>query len=361
MSDRAYDLMRQAERLSHGVEQVAILEEAVREADSAGDIHAGYWIRMELVDAATHSGFQEKALVAFSWCLARFDDEPEEFDEHDLLWKYKWILDHLPAFPQVSREQIAGMQDDMERRYEERSYSLRPVHYMRLSNAMRMGKFDEAMAHREKFKEARRDWMADCAACERDKEVELMARRKQDSKSLTLAKPILAGKLSCLEVPELTYGMLMRPLLRRGELQTAEEFHEKSYRRITRNRDYLGCAAEHLLYLVRAERFQKAVPVMQRHLRWSVDTANLDAKFCFFASVMTLNEALSRRKSKTRKLKLPKQLSCYREDGTYVPAELAIWFQNEAEKLAAQFNERNGNDYYTRQVEETRELAVASG
>ena len=53
-------LIWQARALSHGDAKVALLEEAVRMADSLGDVDAGYRGRMKLVEAATFAGHQER-------------------------------------------------------------------------------------------------------------------------------------------------------------------------------------------------------------------------------------------------------------------------------------------------------------
>src|SRR5262249_61142281 len=122
------DLLYEAAVLPHGASKVALLEEAVRLADSHGDIGLGFDVRKDLVNACNFSGFPEKTLVAFSWRLAQVDRSPEEFDENDLLWEYKWIATLLPQYPQITRTQILEMLDDLKRRYLHAGSSLRPVY-----------------------------------------------------------------------------------------------------------------------------------------------------------------------------------------------------------------------------------------
>lgn len=143
---RITELIDQAEELEYGPTKVALLEEAVREADTSTDLEAGFYARLELITAATFSGAKEKAMVAFSWCLGQVDANPEVFDEEDLMWQYKWVVEELVAYPQISRQQIGDMLEDMQRRYTRLGISLRPVHYLRWTNGMRMGDLDLAMA-----------------------------------------------------------------------------------------------------------------------------------------------------------------------------------------------------------------------
>ncbi len=356
--DRLEDLLDQAAELEPSPAKVALLEEAVREADALGDDGTSYFVRMELIDAASYSGFKEKSLVAFTWCLAKFDKSPEDYDEFDLLWKFKWILDQLPYFVQVSREQIVRTQDDMERRYHDLGYSLRPVHYMRWSNFMRLGDFEQAEQHVRLWQAAPRDGLADCPACEQDKHIELMIRRHRDEEALALSVPIFAGRMKCAEIPEYTYGQIVRPLLRLGRLEEALDYHRRGYRRISKNRDFLEGIAAHLMVLVAAQDWKKAARLFERHLPWAATISDFNARFEFYSASALFLAALAEASTKSqRKWKVPNTLACHREDDTYVTAELADWFQQETSQLVARFNQRNGNDYYTELWQEHARLA----
>src|SRR4051812_22715000 len=90
----ADDLMERfwdAEMMENSLAKCALLEEIIRIADTRQDFEVGFDARMALVDAGTFSGAPDKALVAFSWCLAQADKQPDHFSGPDLLWKYKWV------------------------------------------------------------------------------------------------------------------------------------------------------------------------------------------------------------------------------------------------------------------------------
>ena len=109
MSDERYEiLVDQAEELDEGPEKIALVEEAVREADLQRDPYLSFMVRMDLVRAAAFGDAREKAVVAFSWCLAQFDAEPQRYGGEQyfhLLWRYKWILGGMAYFPQMSKQQ----------------------------------------------------------------------------------------------------------------------------------------------------------------------------------------------------------------------------------------------------------------
>src|SRR4051812_42838167 len=82
-------LLVKALRLARGPAQVAVAEEAVRLADAHNDPVAGFVARKRLIEASTQGGRPDVLLVAFSWCLARCDADPQRFKEGDLLWNFK--------------------------------------------------------------------------------------------------------------------------------------------------------------------------------------------------------------------------------------------------------------------------------
>src|SRR5439155_17014048 len=92
-------LTEEAELTGHGPAKIGLLEEAVRLADTHGDTEAGFNIRLTLMEASSFAGRPDLLLVAFSWCLAQHDRDPDLFGDEDLLWKYKWVVNHLPDFP----------------------------------------------------------------------------------------------------------------------------------------------------------------------------------------------------------------------------------------------------------------------
>lgn len=350
--DRLNELLSQSYELEEGPSRVSLLEAAVNEADSLADVERGYETRMELIHSATFSGYHEKALVAFAWCLSQADEDPQRFDEESLLWQYKWVLDSIPAFPQVTREQIARMQQDFERRLLRLGYSPRPAYYLRWSNAMRMGRWEELSGDVEQWRSAPRDDLADCLACECNKCVELCVRRGQDEAALHEAAPILDGRQSCAEIPHVTLAILLRPLLRLKRLDQAARLHRQGYRLIATNREFAGRIAEHLLFLVRARKLEKAARLFERHLPWALETANLDNRFLFYsAAELFLESAEAGKRWPNACRHLPDELAGLDSAG------LADWFRSQAADLAAQFDRRNGNAYYAEQLQDARRLA----
>jgi hypothetical protein len=360
--EQVTDLLLQSYYLEDGDSKIMLLEEAVRLADICGDFSLQYDARDQLITAATFGGAPEKALVAYSWCLAQYDarGEREDIDVWRLLWMYKWILTNITSFPQISKAQIEEMLEDMAARYTRAGYSLRPNYMLR----NRIYKFwDEALAasYFRKAQETYRDSASDCAACELDDAVSFALRQSEDAEALSLAAPIIQGRLRCGSVPKITFANLLLPLVRLGRTEEAVSLHLQGYRLIARGaKGYISSVADHLTFLAVTENFDRAVRIFEKHLADAASLADLASKFDYYEAAWFLLDTLQERGRETLKLRLPRTLEVYEESGAYQTAHLAAWFLRQSQTLAARFDARNESDCYTRGLEETAALKQLS-
>jgi hypothetical protein len=349
-------LTQRAGGLQDGPAKVALLEEAVRLADTHNDTELGFKTREGLIKAGTFSGYPEKSLVAFSWCLAQSDREPEKFPERELLWEYKWVMSAAARFPQVSRQQIDEMIEDMTRRYQRCEAALRPVYKLRHRIAVEMGERKTARTYYRQWQEAKTGWPTDCPACERSDLVEYLVFEDEDELAVRAAAPILAGHLRCAEIPHLTLAVLLLPLLRLGRLEEAAACHEKGYRLVAGNREFIPQHGEHVAFLALTGNLARAARLLEKHLPWAAETAVLWRRFQFYLAARLLLERLRDAGEAALTLHLPQSFPAYREGGRYEVAALAAWLDHELADLAARFDARNGNDYFTRRIADNLRL-----
>ncbi|MBD1923490.1 hypothetical protein H6F77_20800 [Microcoleus sp. FACHB-831] len=354
--DRVFALVEQADALDYGTTKVSLLEEAVKIADIHNDLDLGFWTRDKLLDAATFSGYPEKELVTFSWCLAQSDRHPEKFSSERLLWQYKWVGEKLPKFPQISKQQIDDTFEDMARRYQRASLSMRSVYKLQCLAAMVMGDKKTASAYQQKWEQTPRDCSSDCPACELHEQVNFLIYMGEYERAIACAYPILSGKQTCSEIPHLSFGKILVPLLRLGRIEEAMHYHVRGYRLISSNRDFLETIAEHLKFLVLTNNLVKAVELFEKHLIWALETANVYDSFCFYLAANFLMTELQENGKNRVSLILPKSFSEYQQSGTYEVDKLRMALFKKVQHLAAKFNERNGNDYFNRLIVDTNEL-----
>jgi hypothetical protein len=350
------DLRDQAYVLPEGPTKLAFLEEAVRLADVHQDVVLGDAVRKELINAATFSGYPEKALVAFSWRLAQSDRDPEKFPERGLLWEYKWIADSLTCFPQISRQQLDDALDDMARRSERSGAGLRAVYKLRWQSAVDMRQPDVAREYYRKWMQTPRDWNTDCAACEQDDHVEFHLFVGEKEKALQFAEPILAGSLRCATIPHNTFARVLVPLVQLGQMDKAAVYHRKGYRMIYNNRKFLTAISSHLTFFVLTDNLAPALRLLEKHLDWTLESKDLLTQWRFLLATRFCLRRVGESGQNTLKLRLPKTTPWYRDDGNYELPVVSAWIEEQCRDLAARFDARNGNDGFTRSLAEQEQL-----
>ena len=354
------DLLETTDALEDGPVKLALFEEAIREIDAIGDVEFAYHVREEYIRIAVFSGFKEKGLVAFSWCLAQFKDSPEIFDEQILLWMFKWVAENLTSFPTIPKSQILEIEAEMKLQFQKFDYSLRPVQQVSISNKIMMGDLEEGKKLLPTWNDHPRDNLVDCEACEQNTLVTLATRTQQYEKALEEAEPIFDEKMTCEEIPHLTHGSVLWPLLKLNRKEECKPHFKKGYALTKNNRVFLSSHSEYLLYCTAISNFDTAMKIFEDSLQWAVETKDIDSQFQFYDSSTLLLQAFAR-KTSNQKLNLPKEIDCYQENDLYNIEALADWFDKATIQLAEQFNQRNGNKYYTHCRLDKRGLLVESG
>jgi hypothetical protein len=350
------DLLEQAASYSHGPEEIDLLEQAVRLADTHQLLEYGFDARKRLMTAATFGGAPEKALVAFTWCIGQCDQNPDDFDSGDLLWEYKWVVSGLKQFPQISRAQIETAFEDMTKRYQEHGLSMRPIHKLRSMFGIHRGDTHEARRWQRHWRKTDRGFGNDCAACELHDQVEYLVFIGKLERGIELAEPLLNNRMRCAEIPHLTYAHLMLPYLKLGQIEEAYSSHRRGYRMIADNREFLSVINDHMLFLSLTGNHSRAVKLLEPHLIWALETSSPLRRYWFSrGAFFSLQLALENR-LETLSLNLPKSFPLYRPEGDYSLSLLKDWFAQDALALAGKFDARNENTHLTDSLKELHEL-----
>ena len=351
--DRLYD---QYDQTDDPQEQIGIVEQLIRAADAAGDLHEGYHARMQLIGLTQYQARKDKSLVAFSWCLGQADQHPDEFDPHELLWKFKWMLEFLPASFAVSKEKIHSVEDEMETRLLAAGYNCRPVEFLRWNSALMMDDHDRCNESFAKWKSIPRDEMADCEACELHAVVRLHAWQGDDTQAIHVAKNLVSRKLSCMEVPEFTYQTLVRPYLRTGQMDTFLKLQPGWYEKTRTSPDYLSVIAELAFGLTAANKINDAAEMILNHTNWAAKVVDHEDEFVYTSVASIVLERFAKQGSETLKRTLPPNYGPARDARVCRTEELAHWFKEQASAISQRFDKRNGNDFYQRRTQDAREL-----
>jgi hypothetical protein len=347
---RVTELIDRSLDLREGDEKIMLLEEAVRLADTTRDVKLQYQARESFIEAAYFGGVPEKALVAYAWCLAQFDRNPDLFWEWKILWRYKWMINVISDFPQISKEQIHEMLDDMERRFQRAGSGLRAVYKYRYRMEKFFGNREQAIQFYEQAERMHQDDLTDCAACETDERVTYSFYTGKDELALRQAEPLLNGLRRCRSVPHRTYSKVLVPLLRLGRGDEAWQYHRRGYQMIMSDRAMLDYLSEHLIFLTLYGDLRGAGQLLEKHYHWTEENTNVYERFMFYRAAWLFLEVAVEADKKRLSLSLPRSFPLYEAEGEYETARLREWFEGRARELARRFDERNGTDYFTREL-----------
>src|SRR5262249_10101370 len=309
-----------------------------------------------LIRTATFSGHPEKTLVAFSWCLAQCDRQPEQFDEEELHWQYKWVVGSLSAFPQIPRAQMEAMLKDMARRYQRVGLGGRAVLRLRCKFKVAAGAREEVVDLYPELQKAPRDLYTDCRACEQGDDATVLFFLGENERGLEKAQPLLKGSMGCAEEPHHTLANVLLPLLRLGRVEEAMQCHRRGFRLVARNPEFLDPVGKHLGFLVLTDNLAKGLTVLEKHLPWALETMCLDRRFQFYLGARLLLDRLRETGRQTVKLRLPRTFPGHQESAKYEVAALTAWVDGELEELAGRFDARNGNQYFRQRIADNLQL-----
>jgi hypothetical protein len=356
-----YDLINASYELPRGSqEKVALLERAVALADSRNDLQMGRYARDVLLDECTFGGYPEKALVAFAWLIAKFDEHGEELHlyEHDILWKYKWILNYLWVFPRMLHGQIDNTFTDFKNRLERGGHGLRSFYYYQLKYATHRGDETDAKNWYDLWQKTKRDGMSDCNACEANFHTEYLTVFGHYERALDVAQPILSGRMSCAEIPHFTYARVLEPLLHVQRYDEAVDYHQRGYKMVKSNQDFLVAVSHHLAFLAYSHNLGGAISLFERHLPWALATADMERRFEFYISSLPLLERLKERRDTLVKVRVPKDFTVQGSEEGLELSLLETFVKNELAELAKQFDSRNKTDTFKWRLEVNQTLLM---
>ena len=344
-------LVWQARRTAAGDTKIDLLEQAVALADQLGDVETAFDIRDDLTEAANEWGRPEKELVAFTWMLAQFDRDPQTFSswDHKLMWIYKRVLSTLVAFPSIPLTRIGRAFADFKMRLEQSNRSQSTYDEYAVRNALQIGDAAQVETAYAQFKRHSRAADLDCRACQLHLEVCYRAFRGEDELAIEAATPLLKrGAPSCNRVPHSTRALILEPLLRLGRLQDAA-VHHLDYKRVAGDEGFLNVIGSHLAYLGYVGDIPNGLKLLEKHLAWAFKTNDLADRYSFLSDTLPLLARLQTAQPRVN-LRFGREFPALEDSGEYDTASLEKLICTELVRVAALFDERNGNDFYTRRI-----------
>ncbi len=346
-------LVADSEALEDGHTKVDLLEEAVRIADTHGDIDIGYELRKELLGAALGIGQADKLLVAYSWCLAQIDNDPDRFDTTDLLWEYRWVVSELTAFPEVSKKQIESMYADMIERYKQAGASMRSVYLLRRVVAIDMGDRKSAAKANKSWKRSPKDQYSDSPLTESAFDLRYQCFIGREKLALQQAGQFFRGRLWSEHHEATSLAMMLMPLVKNGRAAEAMEYFHRSYRALSKNPRYVEEFGDFIVFLVLTDNLARATTMFTKHLATAMESCNAMCRFYFYRAAAFLMNRLGLTGKKFLKLRVPNSFPVSTND-RFQLTDLEAWFLEQCTDLATRLDARNENEYYANQIAEMK-------
>jgi hypothetical protein len=330
--------------------RVDLLERAAAIADTHNDLELAFEVRREILGAGLSTDRCESMLVAFTWCLAQHDRDPERFGFHLLIWEFRWVVSALPTFPEVTLDKIVEMKAEMARRYQMWGASPRSFALMCRKMAVDMGDVDTADDMNRWLRQCPQDYLSDGPDTERGFELTYRLLRGEYARVLRTAEPFLNGAIKSEHFEGQACADVLFPFLRAKRPAEAMPYHRRGYRLRARNPRHLDSIGKHLAFLALTDNTTKAVRLFEKHLPEALATTNSFTRLKFLLEALVVLDRLTELGKDAIKMRLPAACPVKAGKDRSSVLEIRSWLQGVTAGLAAAFDRRNANRYYTQQL-----------
>ncbi|MEV6557820.1 hypothetical protein AB0M22_19050 [Nocardia sp. NPDC051756] len=290
------EALAQVYSLPHGRLRVERLEMLAAAAKSESDRHLEGRVLLELAESYTYASERDLAPVAYGRLLRIYDEYPAELGSltHSVHWYLKWMTWGLIDNPAIPVSTVYRWFDELENRYRQRGYSLRPVLALRGELARKLGDAEEGARLHEEAQAAPRDGMSDCDACERNEWGTGRAALGDDAGALAHWQAVIDGDRTCAEEPHRVLGQALLPLMRTGRIADARGAHLTGYPLVRHNDSLRPSVALHIEFCALTGNEGRGLEILAEHARWLTDPgADAGARLAFLTGVCVLLRRLA--------------------------------------------------------------------
>ena len=332
------------ETLADVEEKLKYLKKCIDEADREKDYSEALRFRYMYIKESVFNGDCYKAVIMFPEYMALFDKHPDCHDTYSFMVAFKWIIENVPDFYQISSEMVETYFEEFRKRCEMYGYSLR-TYYMKAMLFYADTDPGKAKKLLELFRQCERDSLSDCAACEMNHDIRMELRFGTEERALEMLNDMLSRGISCAEVPEVTYGCCVEHFTKIGAVSEGEHYADIAMPMIAGNENFL-MEISHILLLKTITDPDKAFRLFTRYLSFFIRNRNPKMRFFFADAASRFFRSINPNDCPVIGMKLPKDFELYNEKGEYRTEDLEKYFYNIANEIAEKFDKRNGCSSY---------------
>jgi hypothetical protein len=324
-------------RMPYGTARTAATEALTDRLDAEGPrdyLAAGL---LDLVEAYVFTDADDRALVAFARLLRLWDEDASLFDPTDtanLFWEYKWVATSLSDYPQISAEQAEAFLAEMERRF---VVAGKPTSCVAKSRFAWLGDTGNPQAEeaRQAWRRAGFDEFDDCTACRTGNQMGYLVYQGRFAEAVEIAAE---REGSCNREPHHTLVYLALAHAELGQAKPAADALAEARASIgdnhTASSDTVGAWFE---ALCRIGRLSDALALFRGDYARFLPTHGTPQ-----SQLRMLTHVVAGLAAYADADDAPTGLTQLDEPSV---GQFREWAHGRAAELAAQFDERNGNDF----------------
>lgn len=347
--ERVYDL-EDGQR-----EKSRLIESAIKLAQRHQDRELEFEAKLLFMESTESTGENDKALTIYPWLLNYLDEqekngEESNYSKYSILWMYKWVIYTLPYYPNIPLARIDAAFKDMSDRYIREGHGERAVQEYRLIVARYLGQKEKTQTLWNELKEnpdPGYSAMSDCPTCVRHDEVETYIFLEEYETAITHAKPLLKGKISCSSKPKDTYDHMLPVFIHLEQFDKAKKVAKKLLKAFKKARYRDTPVANVLLFHTLTGNFDEAILYLEKYLPRVQELIEQHTPFQHNLMAWRLFDEMQQAGHQEVAIVFPKKHPLYKSESTYPVATLLDWFKEETRVLAARFDKRNENSYYS--------------
>jgi tetratricopeptide (TPR) repeat protein len=342
---RANQAISRISDMPYGLARTQAAEQEARRIEAEGPPQALAYALSTLVDSMFWSGEVEESFVPFTRMVRWWDEHPEYFDSsdrHSLFWMFKWMVADLMEFPTVPAAQIEATITDMERRYAIEGFGMNAVMHQRFMWAEER-ESDEMDAAFEAWCTTPRDAFSQCESCEPgDRAAYLVSRGRMDE-AIRIVELALTKSPSCASEPADMLSHLQLAYLAVGRHADGASAHRRALAHLRTSMGTMtGARGRCIQFLALCGNDDAALRRIETDQDLLVECDSPKDRLEFLQHVGTATHLV-------RAVDPDHKLTLGAVPATTV-AELDEWARAQADRLAREFDERNGTDANARRV-----------
>ena len=211
--------------MEHGEPRLRLIRSACTAAEQAKDFESALLFHHDLIQESVFSGDRYQALIDFPQYMAIYEAHPELEEAYawQTLWIFKWIVEASVEFYQIPKSQVLQWFLAFRKELAKHGYSLKPFYEKR---AIFFSYYDRAKLRLDygDFLAAPRDELSDGEPEEWNTQVRWELLFGHYEKAMRAAEHLFRNRMFTNEVPASTYGYLLTDACIRQDTDAADHY-----------------------------------------------------------------------------------------------------------------------------------------